>query len=392
MLAALTGTAQAQTSVTLYGIVDIGVGYQRISMPKSLVPGSGMVDAVTGAVTPATGKVDYSKVGLLSGVNSGSRWGLRGTEDLGGGLSAVFVLESGFDATNGMSSQGHRLFGRQATLGLNSSEWGRLEFGRQTNVASKYIGSIDPMGNGFGQAAIGTTFGAANTVRYDNMAMYQTPVMSGFQMGIGYSFSTDTTETRELADGSVVARNGWATDYNTRAFTTGLRYSEGPMQAALTYDKRKPGKGAGWTGSAPTSWMMAGSYDFDVVRLALAYGQARNGWFGGGGISAFSKSSDAPGMPGNYTQINGFKTNSYMVGLSMPMGATSNLFTTWQYGSVDGKSKSMTLENMQVYSLGYTYDFSKRTNLYAIGSYATNYGFQQDVKSTLLAIGLRHRF
>src|SRR3546814_8807028 len=71
---------------------------------------------------------------------------------------------------------------------------------RQTNIASKYFGSIDPFGAGFGQANIGVGLSAANTQRYDNMVMYQTPSYSGFQFGVGYSFNADDTDTAERSE------------------------------------------------------------------------------------------------------------------------------------------------------------------------------------------------
>ncbi|MFP3710695.1 porin, partial [Paraburkholderia sp. SIMBA_009] len=80
-----------------------------------------------------------------------------------------------------------------------------LEFGRQTNIASKYFASINPFGTSYGQASVGTAFSAANTVRHDNMVMYQTPSFSGFQVGLGYSFSVDDTKdgaARFNADGT----------------------------------------------------------------------------------------------------------------------------------------------------------------------------------------------
>src|SRR3546814_692951 len=149
LLAGFAGVAQAETSVTLYGLIDTGIGYNKVK-------GDGF---------------DGSRIGMINGVQNGSRWGLRGTEDLGDGLQAVFQLESGFNSGNGSSAQGGRLFGRQATIGLQSDSWGRLDFGRQTNIASKYFGSIDPFGAGFGQANIDVGLSAANTQRYDNMIM-----------------------------------------------------------------------------------------------------------------------------------------------------------------------------------------------------------------------------
>ncbi|XOT94945.1 porin, partial [Alcaligenes pakistanensis] len=134
--------------------------------------------------------INSKRTGLINGIQSGNRWGLKGSEDLGDGLRAVFVLESGFNLGDGNSAQGGRLFGRQATLGLAGDSWGQLDFGRQTNITSKYLSAIaDPFGGGFDQANIGGAFTSANTVRYDNMVMYQTPNFSGFQFGVGYSFN-----------------------------------------------------------------------------------------------------------------------------------------------------------------------------------------------------------
>src|SRR5690606_41769422 len=106
------GVAQAETSVTLYGVIDTGIGYSKVEAPVG----------------------DAKKFGLVNGVQAGSRFGLRGTEGLGNGLQAVFQLEAGFDGSTGHQSQGGRIFGRHATIGLQSDAWGRLDLGRQTNI------------------------------------------------------------------------------------------------------------------------------------------------------------------------------------------------------------------------------------------------------------------
>src|SRR5690606_12735283 len=110
LAAALTvgffGVAQAETSVTLYGIIDTGIGYNKVE---------------------GAGDYEAKKIGLINGVQSGSRWGLKGTEDLGDGLQAIFQLESGFDSSTGHQAQGGRLFGRHATIGLQGDSWGRLD-------------------------------------------------------------------------------------------------------------------------------------------------------------------------------------------------------------------------------------------------------------------------
>src|SRR5690606_1156399 len=129
LIAGFAGAAQAETSVTLYGIVDAGIGYENV---KGSIGGQ---------------DVNSKRTGVLSGVNSANRWGLKGTEDLGDGLQAVFVLENGFDLGTGQNKYDGRMFGRQATIGLKSESWGQLDFGRQTNIATKYLaGVVNPFG------------------------------------------------------------------------------------------------------------------------------------------------------------------------------------------------------------------------------------------------------
>ncbi|AOB40349.1 porin [Bordetella parapertussis] len=379
LLAGFAGAAQAETSVTLYGIIDTGIGYNDVDFK------------VKGANADGSDfKYNHSRFGMINGVQNGSRWGLRGTEDLGDGLQAVFQLESGFSSANGNSAQDGRLFGRQATIGLQSESWGRLDFGRQTNIASKYFGSIDPFGAGFGQANIGMGMSAMNTVRYDNMVMYQTPSYSGFQFGIGYSFSANDK------DADAVNRVGFATADNVRAITTGLRYVNGPLNVALSYDQLNASNNQAQdeVDATPRSYGIGGSYDFEVVKLALAYARTTDGWFGGQGypVAVTLPSGDKFGGFGVNTFADGFKANSYLLGLSAPIGGASNVFGSWQM--VDPSNDKLTGgdEKMNVFSLGYTYDLSKRTNLYAYGSYAKNFAFLEDAKSTAVGVGIRHRF
>ncbi|MBP6018645.1 MAG: porin [Burkholderiaceae bacterium] len=385
LAAALTlgfaGVAQAETSVTLYGILDGGIGYQQIK-------GNSSYDTNRTDLT----NFKATKTGMINGVQSGNRWGLKGVEDLGDGLRVVFQLESGFDLGTGFSGQSGRLFGRQATVGLAGDSWGQLDIGRQTNIASKYLpGVADPFGASFGQANIGAAFTAANTVRYDNMIMYQTPNFSGFQFGAGYSFNTSGAQQFKLNDQQ---------DPNTRGITTGLRYANGPIGVALTYDQVKnPGTndipglpGTGTDSVTVKSWNIGGSYDFEVVKAYLAYGQTRNGLFAG-------ESFGVLGTPLNSLNADGLKVNSYLVGLSAPIG-NGNLMASWQMADARSAPDSWDavgtpdreLKKQQTYSLGYTYGLSKRTNVYAIGSYAKNAAFLPDAKSTVLGVGIRHQF
>ncbi|MYN13450.1 porin [Pusillimonas sp. TS35] len=358
LIAGFAGVAQAETSVTLYGILDGGIGYQKVD---------GTVDGV-----------DYEakKTGMINGVQSGNRWGLKGTEDLGEGLQAVFQLESGFSLGTGRSAQGGRLFGRQATLGLQGDSWGRLDLGRQTNIGSKYLpGIVDPFSGGFGQANVGTSFSSTNTMRWDNMVMYQTPNFSGFQFGVGYSFNVNGDQDwKTKVDGVSDPDN------NGKGVTTGLRYANGPIGVALTYDQIKNSA----DDTKIKAWALGGAYDFEVVKVSAAFGQTKDGWMQG---SDFGPDFST----GTFVGAEGLKVNSYLVGLSAPVG-NGKVLASWQMADPKDAPNDADLDKQHVYSLGYTYNLSKRTNVYAIGSYAKHVLFEDDLKSTVVGVGLRHQF
>lgn len=361
LFAGAAGAAQAADSVTLYGLIDAGLGFEQVKFNGNT----------------------QNRIGAVQGVSSGSRFGLRGTEDLGDGLRAVFTLEGGFGPLNGMSAQSGRLFGRQATVGLDSDSWGRLEFGRQTNMASKYFGTIDPFGISYNTANMGTVFSAANTMRLDNMVMYQTPSMSGLKLGVGYSFSADDT----VSDAS---QRGFATSNNNRVLTTGAQYLNGPLNVALSYDRFNPtnDRPGGKSDATIQQYIVGGAYDFEVVKLAAAFGQTRDGWFVG---QKMGTTPDGFNDLGTFKLAEGFRANSYMIGATVPMGRHA-VFGSWQRATASNNKLTGDDATMNVYSLGYTYEFTKRTNLYAYASYGDNYAFQQGAKDTAVAVGMRHRF
>lgn len=386
LMAGFAGVAHAETSVTLYGILDGGIGYQKVKGTDGY------------AEFPNEPELNSKRTGLINGIQSGNRWGLKGSEDLGDGLRAVFVLESGFTLADGRSAQSGRLFGRQATLGLAGDSWGQLDLGRQTNIASKYLSAVaDPFGGGFDQANIGAAFTSANTVRYDNMVMYQTPNFSGFQFGVGYSFNGNGTQEWDrdvrLGNGDIVNNK----DLNQQAVTTGLRYANGPIGLAVTYDQIrdrglwKDGQGVYHVGEDTTvkSWNIGGSYDFEVVKAYLAFGQTRNGLFEGQTFGDLNNQA----LLGK-----GLKVNSYLVGLSAPVGA-GTVMGSWTMADPRTAPDTFTeskgpweMKKQHTFSLGYSHPLSKRTNVYAIGSYAKNVYFMPDAKSTLIGVGLRHQF
>ncbi|MEA3130978.1 MAG: hypothetical protein QOF46_2773, partial [Paraburkholderia sp.] len=163
-LGAFAGVAHAQSSVTLYGIIDEGFNINTNSGGKHL----------------------YN---LSSGVLQGSRWGLRGTEDLGGGLKAIFVLENGFDVNNGKLGQGGLMFGRQAYVGL-SSQFGTVTLGRQYDSVVDYVGPLEAgdQWGGYIAAHPGDIDNFNNAYRTNNTVKYTSANYGGLTFGGTYSF------------------------------------------------------------------------------------------------------------------------------------------------------------------------------------------------------------
>src|SRR5690625_3608828 len=273
------GAAQAETSVTLYGIIDTGVGYNRVKTPDiGFDYDHGWFWGDRTHMLNTGGK--HTKTGIYDGTShgqAGSRWGLKGTEDLGNGLRAEFMLESGMARTTGHSQQGGRLFGRQAWVGLAGDSWGALRFGRQHNVGTDFmLGMVDPFGGGFGLAHGGAAFSAIDTNRMDNTIKYVTPNFSGFQAGVAYSFNHN---------GAQDWKESGSSNSNDRAVSAALRYANGPIGVALTYDQMKNSSLGGYQDKSVTQWNIGGAYDFEVVKVSAAFGQNRDGIYGNGNHS-----------------------------------------------------------------------------------------------------------
>jgi predicted porin len=189
--AALCGAALpafAQSSVTLYGVIDEGIDFTNNS-------GGHQVYEMT------------------SGYAQGSRWGVKGTEDLGGGLSGVFQLENGFNASTGALAQGGRGFGRQAFVGLSSERFGTVTLGRQYDSVVDYLAQTTANGNwgGYLFSHPYDNDNTDNTFRVNNTIKYASPTFSGFSFGGTYSFSNDTgfANNRALSVGAQYTVGGW---------------------------------------------------------------------------------------------------------------------------------------------------------------------------------------
>jgi len=208
-----TGTVFAQSRVTLYGVLDTGVEFFTHASP-------------TGGT--------MARFPTISGGDLPSRWGLRGEENLGGGLKSVFVLESGFAPASGTSLQNGRLFGRQAYVGL-SGPWGQLSVGRQTNMTIWGMANADVIGPA--AFSIGSFDGYLSAARADNSIEYR-GTFSNFTVGVSYSFGRDVMPAGNCGGqvpGDLIS---------CRAITAMLKYDAARWGVGLIYDEQRGGDGA----------------------------------------------------------------------------------------------------------------------------------------------------
>ncbi|WP_043680674.1 porin [Castellaniella defragrans] len=371
---ATAGVAQAETSVTLYGILDTGYGYQNYKYDH------------------AGADITSKSSGLRDGTFNGNRFGLKGSEDLGDGLRAIFQLEQGFNLGDGTAANSTRAFHRQAFVGLSSDNWGTFTMGRQ------YSAGVDtflvPNGVNLGDAdkIFGST-GLGEGTRVDNSFKYVTPDLSGFKFIALYGTDNDGgTTVGRRTDGSSFANRG------TRV-SVGALYANGPIGVGASYDRQSQTSSVGGVErSAATSWQINGSYDFEVVKLGLAYGQDRHGkmgWNGApGAIVGGNVVAPGVGFPNTAALFDDFKSNNYHVGLSAPL-AGGTLYAGWNYSTSNldnGDKLGDDAGSISTYQLNYVYPLSKRTSLYTYASYAKNIGYVKDLKGTEAGVGLNHKF
>ncbi|HOX90261.1 MAG TPA: porin [Burkholderiaceae bacterium] len=365
VLAAAAAPATAQSNVTLYGIVDVGLGVQSADNRSSVV-------------------------GVESGYQSGSRFGLRGTEALGSGLAAIFTLEGGYDVSTGQSSQGGRLFGRQAWAGLQSG-WGSLVAGRIATFSSgtgsfDMMTGIDPFSYGWGINTLGSTF-LSGSLRLDNTLAYISPTWAGLKLGVGYSFNTSGTETA-------------GSSTNTRALATGLSWGTGPFYVVVTYDQiyyRDCSITSGSPCGNPNQkhFQVAGSWDFGFMKFSGGYAdQSHIRSFTPSGIGG-GQSITIPSWLGA-----GYDNNAYFLGAAVPL-LGGKLLGSYQWSSASSVcNPARPVECFEpsyaVWGLGYQYDFSRRTNLYLGYGMRDPSGTLNTANQTFggyqAAVGLRHAF
>lgn len=370
LLAGYAGAASAQSSVTLYGLVDIGYSYQNIDVGSNL------------------GGESFNQFAMASGQTSGSRWGVKGVEDLGNGLKVNFVYESSVSANTGGGNSG---FTRRSTLGISNSAWGSIDLGRRTSPGTWAFSGIDPFGAAYGTAALDSSMGA-QFIRLSNMIMYTTPSMSGFGASIGYS--TDTG-AKQLGAG-IEKDSSFGTSTKPRALSIGLRYANGPLTVAGMFDNYQP-NGDSTNTTAVKQWNIGGTYDLKMVKIHAAYGQNIDGIVEGNStLNNAETSGGDTNTGGGVFYVPGARTNSWMFGLTAPVGAAGSLFGSVQQMIPGGEFKQtlggVSTATQTVASLGYTYNFSKRTNVYAFYSYMNNVAMFEGATSNQVGVGVRHKF
>lgn len=340
VLGAFTGAASAQSAVTVYGVVDVGLVAEKGNP--------------AGSVTK-----------LTSGVASGSRLGFKGTEDLGGGLAASFVLESGFQADTGALGQAQpngaaTLFGRQAFVGLGSSDAGTVTLGRQYTPHYLVLNFADPFGTGLAGDAtnlVQSTGDAAS--RMNNAIKYATPNLAGF--------------TAELAYG-LGERNG--DNSAGRQYGASLGYTVGPFAARLGYHNRNNLTATPTpTDTNARNTLVAATYNLDVAKLHLAYGIDKGP---NSSLKASTDSTDA------------------LAGVTVPIGPHTLLASF-----IRKNDKTSLNQDADQWGVGYRYALSKRTDLYSAyariknkngAGYTVGSAIEAGSGDKAFNLGVRHTF
>jgi predicted porin len=351
-LAALAATASfAQSSVTLFGVADAWVGNAK-----------GRFNGV--ARSGVAG--DPSELRLDSGGLSGSRWGLRGSEDLGGGLKANFVIEAGLNIDNGTSAQGTPgalVYGRQSYLGL-SGGFGDLRLGRQYSAYDELRGATSALGHTSFDATVlagsWAEVGSDYAGRVDNMIRYATPNLGGFSAALGYGLGENKSVSGGKA-GNVTSLHGL--------------YANGPITVGIGYQLEKSNVTPPATSAAKlTHTMIGGGYDFGAFKLNASVNRSKIG-----NNAAFA------GVAA------GTKDSEYAIGGTLPLGSFS---LGLQYSNAKSKNANgTTAEKGSTFAAQGIYALSKRTDTY-VGLHNTKIkaGNVTTDKNNLIAVGVRHRF
>ncbi|CAB3797781.1 porin [Pararobbsia alpina] len=374
------GASYAQSSVTLYGIIDTAMIYGNNE----------------GTGQPGVGRPGIE---MNSGGISGSRFGFRGTEDLGGGLAAIFDLEDGFSSANGKLSNTNDIFGRQAYVGLRSTQYGTVTLGRRYAYMSEWLSPLSAEGIGWGGNLADHPFDNDDMIRHqsvNNSIRFDSVNYNGLQAGGMYGFSNEAGQFS-----------------NNRVISLGTRYSNGPVSLAAAFEQVD-------RSASPADLNTSGAESSDD---SVINGGREQIW-GAGGKYSFGASS--VGFVWTHSSFNNV-TSAYGEGGTFPIGADNNLrfdnfeingryFVTHalslaaSYTLTDGHFDSGTTNLSPKWHEAVAqadYSFSKRTDFYLESLYQVVTGgggmalFNASMfnvppsannRQLLLVMGMRHRF
>ncbi|MBO9536471.1 porin [Herbaspirillum sp.] len=399
VLGAFAGAAQAQSSVTIYGIVDTGIVY------SSKVATGGTVGNV------ATG----SRFQLSSGNVQGSRIGFKGVEDLGGGLSAVFNLETGFDndtgALNGQDKSPAgttNLFRRKSVVGLQGG-FGAVLLGRQTDFLDDLGGALTSVGDFGGWTGnVGNNLNRLEGTRTNNSIRYNTNNLGGFTGSLIYGFGETAGQTSA-----------------GQSFGAGLKYENGPLALGAAYYQAKVGKTASDTSLLNNTnlnivadnvagihagdigvktFALNAKYTFGNAAVYGGWSRTKQPWATGSSVAAIADVT----KPTTYIigGLNNDKTDTFELGGSYNVSPALKLMAAIDYSRINYVASPVAADpskgRLIQYSLGADYFLSKRTDLYAMLGFLSakdtlNPGISggttgSDSNQTALAVGIRHKF
>lgn len=365
VLGAFAGSAFA-ANVTMYGIIDTGLGY------TSTDKGYGE---------------DVNTFQMRAGQNSSNRFGVKGEEDLGNGVKVGFVLENGFNSDDGTFNNGDRLFDREALLYVNGT-FGELGMGRQGELASGngryglFGGKVSPFSTAWADIGGHKYVMGAGFGRMDNSVTYKTPTFAGVNVLAQYSFNKDSTDTDR--EGSSAVDRQYALG---ASFTAGDLYLTGIVTQTNLQSLGKQDV------EDPLTVSLGGNYNFGVAKLYVATQYFKDSDLSVKQIDRYDEKSNKTGCQ-DASQFDGFGLS---VGADVPaFGGTAKVLV----GYMDAEDQSTAAQDVQRYtfSVGYEYPLSKRTFVYGgAGYYMDSYDkvdVGHDDKASVAAVnaGLVHKF
>ena len=376
LMGAMAGTASAD-QVTMYGVIDLGLDFTSIA----------------GDHNPALQDVSDSTLTMGSGQNSGTRFGLKGTEELGNGVTVGFVLENGFNADDGTLGQSGRLFGREAQLYVQS-QYGTLAFGRMSMLsldAGSYGigGNLSSFGTGWG-SFIGNQalVFSSSAGRADNMITYKSPTMYGVTVYGQYSFQVNTQ-----SDNKALEKEGKSSAERYGAI--GATYENGGfgLTGIFEYTDKANNAKTEFHGKDTMAFTLGASYDCGYAKTYIAGQYFKDAsWVGGSfardefGINLIERDDNNEEI-GRAGDIDGY---GIVVSTSVPVWGGEALASVG-YMDADSDEASKEVTRWMV-GAGYQYPLSKRTLIYGGAGYVQDK--VDNTKPSLVEVvaGMKHTF